>query len=110
MFQIDPAGAKNADNVETGVGKETLILGGENGVAQNRRNLVIVDETLFFAITVMQIGDELRLQIVAGPFRVVAQGNDTVNFVVREDRDRVCLAEAGIRLPGKISIESGLIA
>jgi len=85
----------DADDVEAGVRKEALVLGGKDGVAQYGRDIVIADEALFFAIAVVQIGDQLRFEIVARAFGIVAQGNDAVDAIVREADGGRLLAEVG---------------
>ena len=73
---VDPGRADDADGVEAGMLEEALIFGGEDGVPQNRRNVVVVHDALFLAVAVVEIGDELRFELVERPLRVVAQRND----------------------------------
>src|ERR1035438_9795484 len=84
LFQVHVHRLDDAQRVEALVLEEALVLGRSDGVDEHFRNIGELYQTSFLALAIEEIGDEVRLDLVLGASRVVAQGDDLRDAAVGE--------------------------
>ena len=72
LFKIHINGAHDADRIEAGVLKEPPVFRRKDGVSKDGGNFAIAHIAPLFAVAVVKVGDEARLQVVLAALGVVA--------------------------------------
>src|SRR5579859_3476066 len=79
VAKVGPRGAKNADEVEAGMLEEAFVFGGENGLYQLWRQVIVTHRAAFLAEAVEEVGDEFRLNFRRAHVRTAAKRADGAN-------------------------------
>ena len=97
FFQVHISGSGDAQRVEAGVLKEALVFGRDNGIDQQPRNIRVVHDAPLLAVTVVKIGNKLRLELELAAVGIVLKRDDFRNSATGELDDAGLFPEIGLR-------------
>src|SRR5579864_2540264 len=95
LFQVFIHRLHDAERIEAAVLEEALVFSRNDGVDQDFRNVVEMDQPALLAIAVVEIRDQLRLKLKLAAVRVVLERDDLGDPAARELDDALFLAEVG---------------
>ena len=84
MPQISPRRAGNADEVETPVFEEALVLGRKNCIHEHRRQIFVPHRAPLLAGAVEKVGNQFRFDLCTIKFRAAGKRSDRSNGLPAE--------------------------